>query len=179
MRVTRSPWYREPIWWMVIMIGWPLVAIAALILLAMADRTPPVVYERLEAGAFDPATRILTLQWVVTRRRYCPGELVRTVEGQVGGIIQLPTVIIDPDVDPPALRDSRIGTTYVSRTSLVQIPATLGGRIKLTTIPRNWCWPFQQFVAIETATPTIAFEMPDLKVWSSGSLPVTVIPVQE
>jgi len=175
----KRPWYREPLWWMTILIGWPLVAIAALILLAMADRSPPVIYERLEAGAFDPATRILSLQWVVTRRRYCPGELIRTVEGQVGGIIQLPTVIIDAEVDPPELRASRVGTTYVSRTSLIQIPATLGGTIKLTTVPRNWCWPFQQFVPIESSTPPISFQMPDLKAWTSGSLPVTVGPVQE
>lgn len=179
MRLERRAWYRQPLWWMVILIGWPMVAVACLFILSLADRTPPVTYERLQAGAYDPVTRILTLQWVVHRRRYCPGVVVRTVEGQVGGTIQLPTVIIDPEVDPQNVRDARIGSTYVGRASQIEIPATLGGTIRLTTIPRNWCWPFQQFVPIETATPQIFFEMPDLKVWKSGSLPVTVGPLPE
>ena len=157
MRLERRAWYRQPLWWMVILIGWPMVAVACLFILSLADRTPPVTYERLQAGAYDPATRILTLQWVVHRRRYCPGVVLRTVEGQVGGTIQLQTVIIDPEVDPQNVRDARIGSTYVGRASQIEIPATLGGTIRLTTIPRNWCWPFQQFVPIETATPPIHF----------------------
>jgi len=179
MRRELRPWYREPLWWMVIVIGWPMVAVALLFLVALIDREPPIKYERLGAGAYDPATRILTLQWEVTRRRYCPGELLRTVSGQIGGAIQLPTVIIDPEVDPEDVRAARIGTTYLGRASLIEIPATLGGTIKLTTTPRNWCWPFQQFVPIESAVPPIFFDMPDPTVWKSGSLPVTVGPLSE
>ena len=168
------PWYREPLWWMVIVIGSPMVAVACMFLAALVDRKPPVIYESLQAGAYDPATRILTLQWVVHRRRYCSGELLRFVEGEVGGIVQLPVAIIDPEADPAEVREGRIGTTYVGRTSLVEIPATLGGTIKLTTIPRYWCWPFQQFVPIQSAVPPVSFEMPDVKAWNNGSLPVTV-----
>lgn len=173
------PWFQQPLWWLTIVVGLPLSAAMLLMLWALVDREPPISYRDLHAGAYDPATHILTLQWVVQRRRYCHGELVRTIEADVGGRVTLPTVVIDPEADPPEVRRQREGATYVGRANLIEIPPTVGGTIKLSTNPRFWCSPFQRFAPIEVQAPPIIFTMPDPKTWSGGGLPVQVGPVPE
>lgn len=179
MTLKRRHWIREPLWWLMFFVGSPLAVAFALMIWALVDREPPISYRSLEAGAYDPATRILTLQWVVQRRRYCPGELTRTIEAEVGGRVTLPSAVIDPEADPPETRKSRIGTTYVGRANLIEIPPTVGGTVKLSTLPQYWCSPFQMFAPIEVPAPPIIFDMPDPKTWSGGGLPVHVGPFPE
>lgn len=179
MTREQRPWFREPLWWLVLLIGPPLSVAFVLMIWALVDRTQPISYRDLQAGAYDPATRILTLQWIVHRRRYCPGELTRTIEAEVGGSVTLPSVVIDPETDPPDVRAKRIGTTYVGRANLIEIPPTVGGTVKLSTVPRFACSPFQIFAPIEVQAPPIIFTMPDPKTWSGGGLPVHVGPQPE
>lgn len=179
MRLAVVRWFREPLWLLLALLGAPLMAAMFLMLWALVDRTPPAVYRGLNAGAYDPATRILSLQWIVHRYRYCPGELVRFLEAEVGGTIRLPSVVIDPDAITPEVRASRIGTTYTGGTNLVEIPPVVGGTVKLTTIPRFWCSPFQIFAPIEAAVPPVIFTLPDPESWPGGGLPVTVSPIPE
>lgn len=179
MTIKRRHWLREPLWWLMFLIGAPLSVACALMIWALVDRDPPISYQALEAGAYDPATRILTLQWVVKRRRYCPGELTRSIEAESGGRVILPSAVIDPEADAPEIRKSRIGTTYVGRANLIEIPPTVGGTIKLSTLPRFWCSPFQMFAPIEIPAPPILFDMPDPATWSGGGLPVHVGPQPE
>lgn len=170
---------RDPMWWLVAIMGAPLFVALCLMIWALVDRSPPISYRALAAGAYDPSTRLLTLQWVVERRRYCPGELVRSLEAQIGGSIILPSVIIDPEAEPVDVRRSRVGTTYTGRANLVDIPATVGGTIKLTSRPRFWCNPLQFFAPIEVSSPPIIFTMPDPATWTGGGLSVTVGPIPE
>lgn len=170
---------RDPMWWFVAVIGAPMFVALCLMIWALIDRSAPISYRDLQAGAYDPKTRLLTLQWVIERRRYCPGELVRTVEAQSGGMVVLPSVIIDPESEPEAVRQARIGATYVGKANLIEIPATVGGTIKLTSRPRFWCNPFQFFAPIEVASPPIFFNMPDPATWTGGGLSVTVGPIPE
>jgi hypothetical protein len=179
MTIRHRHWFREPLWWLAFLIGVPLSVACALMLWALLDRSPPAVYRGLHAGAYDPATRILSLQWIIQRHRYCPGELVRSIEAQVGGTISLPSVVIDPDAMSPELRAARIGTTYVGGTTLIEVPPTVGGTIKLTTIPRFVCSPFQIFAPIEASVPPIIFTIPDPKSWAGGGMPVQVGPLPE
>jgi len=173
------PWYRQPLWWLTIIVGLPMAAAMSMMLWALIDRAPPAVYRGLNAGAYDPATRILSLQWIVHRYRYCPGVLTRSIEADVGGTISLPSVVIDPDAMTPEVRAARIGTTYIGGTNLIEIPPTVGGTIKLTTVPRFACSPFQVFAPIEAAVPSIVFTLPDPESWPGGGLPVQVAPIPE
>jgi hypothetical protein len=179
MRLRTPPWYRQPLWWLTLIVGLPLAAAVALMIWALADRTVPITYKGLHAGAYDPATHILTLQWTVKRRRYCPGELVRTIEADIGGRVILPSVVIDPEADAPDERRRKVGTTYIGRANLIEIPPTVGGTIKLSTLPRFWCSPFQRFVPIEVPAPPIIFTMPDPKTWTGGGMSVQVGPIPE
>lgn len=173
------PWYRQPLWWLTIIVGVPLASAIVLMLWALIDRQPPLSYRGLHAGAYDPATRILTLQWTVKRRRYCAGEMLRTIEAEIGGTTILPTVVIDPDTVSAEIREQRIGSTYVGNPNLVEIPPTIGGTLKLTTVPRFWCSPMQRYAPIEIPVPPIIFTMPDPKTWAGGGLPVQVGPLPE
>lgn len=179
MALQRRHWIREPLWWLNFLIGSPLAVACALMIWALVDREAPISYRSLHAGAYDPATRILTLQWDIKRRRYCPGELVRTIEAEVGGRVSLPSAIIDPEADPVTIRARRIGTTYVGRASLIEIPPTVGGTIKLSTLTRYWCSPMQRYAPIEIPAPPIIFDMPDPATWPGGGLPVHVGPQPE
>ena len=170
---------RDPMWWFVAVLGAPLFVALCLMIWALVDREPPVSYRGLHAGAYDPVTRIVTLQWVVERRRYCPGELFRTVESSNSGAVTLPSAVIDPDTDPPEVQASYIGKTYIGRANLIEIPATVGGTIKLTSRPEYWCNPLQRFAPIVVASPPIIFTLPDLKNWPGGGMPVTVGPIPE
>lgn len=176
----RARWYSNPMWWLVILLGVPTGLLALLLVWAVIDREAPVHYEGLQAGSYDPKARILSLQWKVRRNRYCPGELERTVQGNVGGAVSLPVVAIDPFVDTVDVRRARIGTSYVGRLNLIEVPKTVGGgQVKVTATLRFACNPMQYLLPILVSPPPVFFPVPNPEDLVEGTQPVTVGPPPE